>query len=456
MAGRRARVLQQFGRKSSVREIALGFSSEVGAIEAEPLPLFSRLTIHILFGSIVVFMIAANFMMIERNVATNGKIVTSQPAIVVQPLETSIIRSFEVKPGDSVRKGDVLVTLDATFTGADVDSLTAQADALRAQVARLEAENDDLAFEDAPGVSATSLALQKSIYGQRIRQHRAELSSHDQKIASTLAAIQRYQQDTERLQKEVEVRRQIEAMRAELERKQSGSKLNLLQATEARLEAERSLANSVNSAAQANHDLEQARHDREAYLQNWRANIGKDLVAARRDLESAESGLQKASRRNQLVQMRAPADGTVLTIGKYSVGSVIEQTRTLLTMVPSNGALEGEIAIDATDYSHVAVGDPVVIKLAAYDYVQYGHLEGRLTQISEDSFSETEDGRPAGRYYYKAKVEITKVGLHDTPANFRLVPGMPFTADIRVGERSLASYFVNSIIRQGREGLREP
>src|SRR5689334_13184106 len=42
------------------------------------------------------------------------------PNLVVQPLETSVIREIHVAVGDLVHKGDVLATLDPTFSQSDV------------------------------------------------------------------------------------------------------------------------------------------------------------------------------------------------------------------------------------------------------------------------------------------------------------------------------------------------
>ena len=33
--------------------------------------------------------------------------------------------------------------------------------------------------------------------------------------------------------------------------------------------------------------------------------------------------------------------------------------------------------------------------------------------------------------------------LHNTPPGFRLMPGMPLTADVKVGTRSILAYFIS-------------
>ena len=59
-------------------------------------------------------------------VSANGRLVTSESEIVVQPLETSVVRGIAVRMGDRVKAGQILATLDPTFTEADEAELGAK------------------------------------------------------------------------------------------------------------------------------------------------------------------------------------------------------------------------------------------------------------------------------------------------------------------------------------------
>jgi len=50
----------------------------------------------------------------------------------------------------------------------------------------------------------------------------------------------------------------------------------------------------------------------------------------------------------------------------------------------------------------------------------------------------------------------TGVALHDVPEGFRVTPGMPVTADIKVGKRTVFSYLLGRIMPLAQEGMREP
>jgi HlyD family secretion protein len=48
------------------------------------------------------------------------------------------------------------------------------------------------------------------------------------------------------------------------------------------------------------------------------------------------------------------------------------------------------------------------------------------------------------------------VKLHNIPDDFRLTPGMPITADIKVGERTPLSFLFSRFLGRLSEGMREP
>src|SRR5262249_29100877 len=156
-------------------------------------------------------------------------------------------------------------------------------------------------------------------------------------------------------------------------------------------------------------------------------------------------------------------DGVVLEVAKRSVGSVMREAEPLITMVASNSPLIAEVTIASADVGYTHPGNPVKVKVDAFPYQRHGMIDGRLASISEASFSSQGGGGgegaaplpPSRGAVHRARIELNKAELDRMPEGARLMPGMTASADIKVGERSVMSYFLNPVTRGLDESMRE-
>jgi hemolysin D len=158
----------------------------------------------------------------------------------------------------------------------------------------------------------------------------------------------------------------------------------------------------------------------------------------------------------------------VLTVAKVSVGSVLQSGDQFITLVPADAPLEVEANIAGSDDGFVHVGDPVAIKFDTFPFTQYGLGHGTVRTISADSFTGQDEQRskfgamsvpvPSGSTepFYRSRIAIDRTELHGVPDGFHLVAGMPVTADIKVGKRTVLSYLMAKVLPVASEGMREP
>ena len=430
------------------------FQGETAEITGSPEPTTARAVVWALAAMLVLFIVLASVMKLDRVVTAQGRIVSQSPTIVVQPLEISIIRSLDARAGQTVRRGQVLATLDPTFSSADVAQLERQSSKLTAEITRLKAEAKGEPF--AAAGDDPDMLLEESIWRYRQAEYTAKLANFDQRMATLQATIKSNQADAEHFRSRLKIVGEIETMRRTLEKNQTGSRLNSLIASDTRVETERNLSLSENTIRTSSHDLEALRAEREVYIQQWRTTLLTDLSTRQVDLERVREELSKAQRRRDLVELRAVDDAVVLEVGKYSVGSVVESAQPIYTLMPLNATLEVEAEIAGIDQGFVKPGDEVQVKLDAYRYVEHGMAKGVVKTISEDAFTHREDQSQAPRPFFRTRIELTGVELRNVPSDFRLVPGMPLTADIVVGKRTIMAYLVEGALRSSLEGLREP
>jgi hemolysin D len=434
--------------------VALEFVSPAAAIIARPAPPMARRIVWImssLFFSILGLMA---WLPVERVVVARGRLIATTPTILMQPLETSIVRSFMVRANQVVRAGDLIARLDPTFTGADLASLQNQFESLQAEVQRLEAEASGQVYA---GIATPQAALQAAIFGQRQAERAFRLENYSQRMNSLDEIRQRSEAELRQLRDRQAISGQIETMRRELERVQVGSRLQSLLAADARLEIQGSMASAEGTSRGAQRDQRAVAAEREAYITNYQAQVSQDLAERRRALSEVRENLAKAQLRSSLVEMRAPVDAVVFEVGKSSVGAVLAPGELLVSLVPVNAELLIDGEVGAQDLGFVAVGDRVAIKFDSFPYVRHGIAHGTVLTLSEDAIRQDPDTRqPLRSPYFRTRIAINEMVLRNLPAEFRLIPGMPVTADIVVGRRTPLSYLFERIAPSLMEGMREP
>ncbi len=436
------------------------FQSETAEILEAPEPRGVRSMVYLLGAFLIGLVVLSLVTRLDRVVTSlSANIVTVQPTVVVQALDPSIIKTLEVREGQRVKAGDVLATLDPTFAAADVDALKLQIASLNAQVARCEAELAGRPFEapeDPDPASARYAQLQKSYYAQRKAQFEGQIRAYNEQIAQVTGTIAKLENNQARYADRAKLAKEVEQMRATLAAAQVGSRLNLLAATDQKTELLRNLEFDRNSLVESQHQLQATTATRNAFVQQWLGEASKELVTARNQRDAALQQLEKASKKKDLVRLVAAEDSVVLKMAKLSVGSVLKEGDALIYLAPLRSPVEVEARIHSRDVGFIRPGDPVRIKLDAFNFIEHGMADGTVRWISEGAFATNEDTNASTEPYYKVRVELTNVNLHNVPDSFRLIPGMTLQADVHIGTRSVLMYIVNGAVQGMNEAMREP
>jgi hemolysin D len=440
------------GRRAS-DATELDFLPDADAIERSPLPPWLRITLHLLAGALVTFVLWASFSDVEKIVSARGRLVNPMPNVVVQPLETGIILSIDVRIGQVVKKGERLASLDPTFSHADESQLRARLRSLDNQAQGLEAElNGGMparAGTDADGRLQAQLSL------ERQGNFKAQQARLNETVAKLRASIDTNKRDQASLGQRVKSLREIESMQEKLLAQNFGARLHLLEAQEKRLEIERELQLSENREQEIRRDLAATMAEKSAFDKGWRQKAMEDLLSTTREREAVSEQLAKADKRARLVNLVAPVDAVVLDIAKLSQGSIVKEAEAFFTLVPLNGMMEAEVQVDSIDVGFIKVGDRAHLKLDAFPFQKHGTLDAKVRTISEDSFRRDSGGQGLDAYY-SSRVAFGAAQLKGMSEHSRLLPGMTLSAEIVVGKRSVISYLLWPLTKAMDESIREP
>ena len=454
--------LMSFSHGSQVLEDAIAFQDPIDEICAERPHQFMRGFHLVIMAMFLVSLLTAALVKVDKVVVGAGRITTANPPIMLQALDRGIIRELKVKAGDAVHKGEVLATLDPTFARADLATLSTQQRLLMAQITRLEAELNGTPFTVTAGATPEE-RLQQTLYDQRRSQYEAQLRVFDESLDQRKANMRTTEIDRSSQAQQLDLAKQIETMRGSMLEKQIGSRLNYVEAQAARVRIEQAYNDATNRLIELQHDLQSRQAERVAFINEWRNRTLESLVAARNDAAKTGDGISKASLVNDQVVISSPVDGVVLDVAKRSVGSIIGGAEPFITIVESNAELVAEAMINSSDIGYPHVGDEVVVKVDAFPYQIHGMLKGKLLSIGEESFSSGGPGSvlskstaDASGAFHRGLVQLTETKLEKMSAGSKLIPGMTMSAEIKVGSRSVLSYFLNPITRGLSESIREP
>jgi HlyD family secretion protein len=397
---------------------------------------------------------------LDIHVVARGRLVNPSPHIAIRPLEAGVLTVMNVRPGQIVRRGEVLALLDPTFAGADLQQLAVRDQTLRAQLERLRREAGAAPSREAPALN--KLKEERDLLDHRQAAYVARLRQYDAKIASARAAIDTNFHDQRVLAQRLQSLQELEAMQLQLSQDNFQSRSKYLEARERRLEIERDLTVARNRQPELEREVANQQAEREAYVTDHRKQVGEEMVVARRDGDETREQLNKAQRRAELVKLIAPQDAVVLDVKQAAIGSIVHADVPLLELVPLGETLIAEVEVAPSDIAEVRTGDPVRVKLDTYPFQKHGTIEGVLESIGGDAVPPPQAqaglSDPANPPVpsYVARIKLGQVRLERTRRPPQLIPGMTLSAEIVVGRRSVLAYVMYPILKTMDEAWHEP
>ncbi len=443
------------GKKAPKGKTVIEYLPDADEIERSPVPRFAQVTMHVLLAAFASFGVWACVSQLDQVVVAQGRLVNPLPNVVVQPLETSIIKSVDVRAGQIVKKGDTLATLDGTFIQADETQLRVRLDSLETQVQGLGRElSGDLT--NAKQVVSADDQLQASLIAERKANYRAQQMKMGETAARLRAALATNRQDQKNVASRLKSLKEIEVMQEKMVTQKFGAPLQLLEAQQRSKEVERDLELVGSKEQELRRELGAFEAEKMAFEKGWRQKTMEDLLNVSRERDSVKEQLQKADKRAKLVTLVAPVDAVVLEIAKLSPGSIVKEAETFFTLVPLNVELEAEVNIDSVDVGYIKLGHPVHLKLDAYPFQKHGTIDAKVRTISEDAFRRDANSKSSTDAYYVGRITLEKAKLKNMIENARLLPGMTLSAEIVVGKRSVISYLAWPLTKGLSEAAREP
>ena len=380
-----------------------------------------------------------------------GRIIPSGYSKVIQPLESGVIRAIAVRDGQAVKKGKILIELDATGTTADEGRFANELQSARVEAARLRALLAGQADFDPPqGADPQLVALQRRMLRDQSAEQLARVDAAQQLIEQRRASAEATKANITRLETTVPMSETRANAYRQLRDKQYVSEVEYLALEQERVEQTQELAKQRELLTQDQAALAEARNNYEALRSEFQKARQGELAAAETKAASLAQEVVKAGQRTGQQTLTAPINGVVQQLAVHTVGGVVTPAQQLMVVVPHGHQLEAEAWVENKDIGFVKAGQPVEIKVEAFPFTRYGVIDGRLVSVSNDAVPQEKGG-----LVYAARVEMGRRTVQVEDKLVNLSPGMAITVEIKTEQRRLIEFFLSPLLQSLKESMRE-
>jgi len=340
----------------------------------EHLPYITKVNpLWIIFGSlfalIIPFLIWASWATLDQISHAPGQVIATAKTQEIQAATDGVVEKIFVKEGQHVKNGEKLVVLEKNKAQAAYDDSTAKVAALKATLARLQAEVYDkpLVFPEEAKKYPEFISNQTELFKRRQQALNDEtsalkesLSLAQEELSNNLPLLESGDIGSSEI---IRLKRQVSDLKGQISNK------------------------------------------RNKYFQDSQAEMTK----AEEELSTKEQELADRKVTLEWTEISSPMDAIVKNILITTKGARVRPGDIIMELVPFGDKLIIEAKLPTTDVSFVKKGQRVAVKLDAYDYSIYGIFDGTVDYISPDTLVEK---TPQGdKYYFRVKIVLDETKL---------------------------------------------
>lgn len=413
-----------------------------------------KLLLWIIVAFCIVAIGWAAFTEVDEVTSGQGKVIPSIQLQQVENLEGGVIEKIMVREGERVEEGQVLIVLDRTASLSGFEQKHQKQLALRAELARLDAEinGQELLFAQdifdfAPALANShrklfegrklELSSQIEIVNQQLRQRRQELNEVKSELLAADSGLALLQSEIDLISPLVKRGIESEVSLLQLQREQSAL---MGDRNSAALKIERLSSAILEAEERQKGVVEQFRSEalsRSSEIEAELAEIEKLLPAFQDKVARAE--------------IRSPVHGIVNRVLATTIGGVASPGEALVEIVPIDDDLIVEANISPENIAFLHPGLPVKVKLTAYDFSRYGSLSGSLTTIGADAIADPDSGET----FYPVQVQVESRLYDANGQELDIVPGMVAQIDVLTGKRTIMDYLIQPVVKMKETAFRE-
>ena len=375
----------------------------------EPPPWVIRTAAWVLVGAFLFALLIAIVMRLPESVHCPFVLIPATGADPIQAPRQATISRVEVEEGQPVKAGEELFVL--------------RSDEIRGWDTQFRTLNEDLrAKEESLKQYETAYIAQLEIKKAEIEQAKSEVQFRENHAKTSRELVTRM----EKLAKQGG-ESEIDLIKLKLDLAGSQKDLSV---------AQRTLQQGTLDRERMETEHARQRGEQRSEIEKLKMRTG----ALQTDLESTHQNL---------LMVRSPYEGVVISMDQRTVGSFVQQGQVLCQLAPKDAKPRARMTLTEAGLPKLAVAQRIRYFFEAFPYQRYGAVTGKLDWISPSTVTTT-DGSRFVALGSLDRIEISARAGQVLP----LRVGMRGQAHIIVGGRTLIEYAFEPI-RQLRESMKQ-
>lgn len=420
---------------------------------------YARLGWIIVIFGVLGFLIWASIAPLDRGVPLSGTLSVAGNRKAVQHQIGGIVDEIFVKEGDKVKAGTVLVQMNDTTAKTNADISRTQLYAALASEARLLAERSGaskiqfskilLDKKDNIAIS-NSMTLQQQLFASRQGSLHSELAALEENVSGLKQQQIALQESMSNKKDQAKsLKEQLDSMR-ELAKDGFVPKNRMFEVERAYSQLNSSITDDIGNIGRVSGQIAEAKIRMIQRKQTYQSEVNSQLADVQKEAVALTSRLNTLDFELSNVKVKAPVDGTVVSLNVFTKGGVIPSGFKLMEIVPEDEPLIIEAMLPVNLVDKVHPGLNVELIFSAFNTNTTPHIPGIITHVGADRIVDEHTGHP----FYKVKASVTPAG-QKLLAKHEVRPGMPVELFVKTGERTMMNYLLKPLLDRSHSAMRE-
>lgn len=375
----------------------------------------------------------------------SGQVVPSREVQVVQSLEGGILAELMVQEGERVTAGQPLMRISDVQFSSEERGTEARFLGLSLKKARLEAEasGEEFTIPDGLGEQNPNLARNEmELYVSRQKELTNAYDILDKRIEKAEADLSEVQAQINRLAQNRNLLREELEITSEMVRQRAVPKIEEIRLNRELSDIQGQIAANTERKKSLQAELNVARQERDSQADRFRSGALAELSDVETEIAALEESLTAISDRVERTELRSPVEGIVNNIAVKTIGGVIEPAQRLIEIVPVDDELKIIARVSPDEIAFLSPGQPVKVKITAYDPQKYGSLDGELVRIGANSITDRQ-----GDIWFEIEVKTDKNYMGTAQNPLPITPGMVANVEVITGKRTILNYLMKPFLR---------